>query len=307
MSDTEPSPELVDRLISAAQRIADAPDPEPPARDRRSTVLTVIGVVLIVGGVATWLLSRNNSEPAAAPDTTTVAQSVPAADATVVSDPAATDPVVTEPVATEPVVTEPVATEPVATDPATTDPAATDPVAANPGDDTPIRYAEFSGGKVYLRGTVPDQATADEVTAKAAAVVGEANVVVEYRIVPGSPVPNDAPLYVRDSILFAPGSTRLNPAATAVLDLGVLLFSQNPQMTMVVEGHTDSGGSFEDNLVLSQARVDAILAYFESKGVDASRVTGVAKGESEPQATNDTADGRALNRRVEAQIIDLLG
>ena len=307
MSDTEPSPELVDRLISAAQRIADAPDPKPPAENRRSTVLTMIGVLLIVGGVATWLLSRNNTEPAAAPDTTTVVESVPAADAdvTVASDPAATDPATTQPVATEPVANEPVATDPATTDPVATEPA--DPVAANAGDETPIRYAEFSGGKVYLRGTVPDQATADEVTAKAAAVVGEANVVVEYAIVPGSPVPNDAPLYVRDSILFAPGSTRLNPAATAVLDLGVLLFTQNPQMTMVVEGHTDSGGSFEDNLVLSQARVDAILAYFESKGVDASRVTGVAKGESEPQATNDTAEGRALNRRVEAQIINLIG
>jgi OmpA-OmpF porin, OOP family len=175
------------------------------------------------------------------------------------------------------------------------------------GTETPIRYAEFTGGKVYLRGTVPDQATAELVRAKTAAVVGEANVVVEYDIVPGTPVPNDAPLYVRDSILFAPGSTKLNPTATAVLDLGVLLFAQNPQMTMVVEGHTDSVGSPEDNLALSQARVDAILAYFASKGVNPSRVSGIAKGESDPQASNDTAEGRALNRRVEAQIINLLG
>jgi outer membrane protein OmpA-like peptidoglycan-associated protein len=160
---------------------------------------------------------------------------------------------------------------------------------------------------VYLRGAVPDQATADKVREKAAAVVGEGNVVVEYDIVPGTPVPKDAPLYVRDSILFAPGSIRLSPSAAAVLDLGVLLFQQNPQMTMIIEGHTDSGGTYEENLVLSQQRVDAILAYFADKGVDPSKVTGIAKGESEPIASNDTADGRALNRRVEAEIINLLG
>jgi OmpA-OmpF porin, OOP family len=178
---------------------------------------------------------------------------------------------------------------------------------AAPSSDEPIRYAEFSDGKVYLRGTVPDQATADEVAAKAGAVVGEANVIVEYDIVPGTPVPNDAPLYVRDSILFAPGSVTLSASAKSVLDLGVLLFSQNPQMTMVIEGHTDADGTAEENLRLSQARVDVILAYFIDSGVDPSKVTGVAKGESEPQASNDTAAGRALNRRVEAQIINLLG
>ena len=286
--------------------------------------MTIIGTLLIVGAVAIWAFSNRDEDSSAEFVATSLLPSTSARPATATTiAPVDTEPVDTDPVESAPAETDPVDSATVTTELATavTEPSVTStvpPTQPTPGvvtsgvngdvsSDDPIRYAEFSGGKVYLRGTVPDRATADKVAARAAAVVGEGNVVVEYAIVPGTPIPNDAPLYVRDSILFAPGSSKLNPTATAVLDLGVLLFQQNPQMTMIIEGHTDSGGTFEENLLLSQSRVDAILRYFTSQGVDSSRVSGVAKGESEPQASNDTAEGRALNRRVEAQIINLLG
>ena len=127
---------------------------------------------------------------------------------------------------------------------------------------------------------VPDQATADEVRAKAAAVVGEANVIVEYEIVPGTPRPSSAPLYVRDSVLFAAGRARSPTRSRGVLDLGVALMSQNPQVTIDVQGHTDSDGTDESNLELSQERVDAIVDYMVSKGVDPTRLTRQAYGEA---------------------------
>ncbi|MFN6120791.1 MAG: hypothetical protein ACK5CE_14340, partial [Actinomycetes bacterium] len=74
-----------------------------------------------------------------------------------------------------------------------------------------------------LSGIVPDQATADEIRAAAAAVVGEQNVVVQYTIVPGAPRPSSAPLYVSDSVLFDRDSVEIDADAQAVLDLGVLL------------------------------------------------------------------------------------
>ena len=171
----------------------------------------------------------------------------------------------------------------------------------------PVRWAEFSGGKVYLQGIVPDQATSDEVRDKAAAVVGADNVIVQYEIVPGAPRPDSAPLYVRDSVLFTPNSTAINDTARGVLDLGVALMGQNPQITIDIHGHTDADGPDDSNLRLSQARVDAIFGYLQSKGIDPQRLTRTAHGEADPVADNATAEGRAKNRRVEFTINNLLG
>ena len=171
----------------------------------------------------------------------------------------------------------------------------------------PVRWAEFSGGKVYLQGRVPDQATADEVSRKAAGVVGADNVVVQYVIDASAPRPNSAPLYVRDSVLFAPNSASIDDAARGVLDLGVALMTQNPSVTIDIHGYTDSDGSPEGNLALSQVRVDEIFYYLVSKGIDAAKLTRTGHGLADPVADNATAEGRAKNRRVEFTINNLLG
>jgi outer membrane protein OmpA-like peptidoglycan-associated protein len=190
----------------------------------------------------------------------------------------------------------------------------TAPVTAVPSVDNsapavsgPIRWAEFSDGRVYLRGQVPSQAIADQIRAKAAAVVGDPNVVVEYQIVPGAPLPNSAPLYVRDSILFPAGLSSLNAQSRSILDLGVLLFKQNPQMSVVVSGFTDSSGTVADNLKLSRQRVDAIVRYFLGRGVSKTAVSGIAMGEAQAVGDNSTPEGRAKNRRVELEVTNLLG
>lgn len=193
--------------------------------------------------------------------------------------------------------------------PTTVAPTTVAPTTTVPLDPTapPVRWAEFSGGVVYLRGRVPDQATADEVATKAGAVVGEGNVVVEYTIDPAAPRPPSAPLYVYDSILFDPGQAVLNDTAIATLELGVSLLGLYPQVTFDIEGHTDDVGSDEQNLALSQRRVDVILGYLTERGVDPSRLTAVAKGESEPIADNATEAGKARNRRIEISVNNLLG
>ena len=66
-----------------------------------------------------------------------------------------------------------------------------------------------------------------------------------------------------------------------------------------IEGHTDSKGSDEYNLKLSQLRSDSVKSYLESKGVSAGRISAVGYGETKPIASNDTDEGRAKNRRVE--------
>jgi OOP family OmpA-OmpF porin len=69
-----------------------------------------------------------------------------------------------------------------------------------------------------------------------------------------------------------------------------------------VGGHTDSVGTDAYNQGLSERRAMAVKDYLVGKGVDGSRLSSMGYGESSPVASNDTADGRALNRRVELNL-----
>jgi outer membrane protein OmpA-like peptidoglycan-associated protein len=79
--------------------------------------------------------------------------------------------------------------------------------------------------------------------------------------------------------------------------------SQFPQTTTVVEGHTDSVGSDAYNQGLSERRANAVRDVLVNQyGIGGERVNAVGYGESRPVADNATADGRAINRRVEAEV-----
>lgn len=74
-----------------------------------------------------------------------------------------------------------------------------------------------------------------------------------------------------------------------------------PQATADIEGHTDSRASHEYNQVLSQRRVNAVRKILiEQYGISPDRLNAVGYGETRPVASNDTAEGRQLNRRVVA-------
>lgn len=72
-----------------------------------------------------------------------------------------------------------------------------------------------------------------------------------------------------------------------------------PALNIVIEGHTDADGSDAYNLDLSQRRAASVVRWLSERGIDAARLEPVGKGEAEPVASNATADGKALNRRVE--------
>lgn len=162
-----------------------------------------------------------------------------------------------------------------------------------------VRWAVYDAGTLYLRGRVPDQATADRIAGRAAAVVGAAHLVVEYQIDPAAPLPAGAPVYVTETVLFATDRAEVLAPFRHILDLGVTLLTNVPTVTVTVIGHTDSRGTDDHNLELSQARVDSVIGYLVDHGIDPARVRGVAAGAADPVAPNDSAEGRALNRRVE--------
>lgn len=101
------------------------------------------------------------------------------------------------------------------------------------------------------------------------------------------------------SVLFRSDEATLMPAAQARLDQVAEALLSSPDRGLVVEGHTDSQGSEEDNRDLSQRRADAVRSYLIARGYAADRITAEGLGEGRPIADNGTPEGRSNNRRVE--------
>jgi outer membrane protein OmpA-like peptidoglycan-associated protein len=101
-------------------------------------------------------------------------------------------------------------------------------------------------------------------------------------------------------VLFASGKSELLPSAQVKLNsVAEALTQQDPDSKMVVEGHTDSQGGVSYNQGLSERRAQTVRDYLVSRGIAADRVTSQGFGSSRSVADNNSAEGRANNRRVE--------
>lgn len=104
--------------------------------------------------------------------------------------------------------------------------------------------------------------------------------------------------------LFETGKSDLKPGALQNLYRLVNYLKENPRHNVVVEGHTDSVGSSQSNVALSERRAHAVANFLIANGVEGSRIDDVGYGEDYPIDTNKTAAGREHNRRVEITILD---
>ncbi|HOP52272.1 MAG TPA: OmpA family protein [Synergistales bacterium] len=105
-------------------------------------------------------------------------------------------------------------------------------------------------------------------------------------------------------ILFDYDKAILQQSSDKQLQHIVTLMMKNPELRIEVQGHTDSQGSDDYNLDLSQRRAETVVEYLSLFGVAEDRLTARGYGESEPVDTNDTEAGRVKNRRVELVRID---
>jgi len=105
------------------------------------------------------------------------------------------------------------------------------------------------------------------------------------------------------SALFAFNKFDISPKAQTILNDVATWLKKNPQMKCELSGHTDGKGSVAYNQKLSEQRAQAVYDYLVKAGVSADNLTWKGYGKSEPIATNDTAEGRQLNRRVELRLI----
>lgn len=104
-------------------------------------------------------------------------------------------------------------------------------------------------------------------------------------------------------VYFATAKHDINAKSKETLDKLVAILKEYPETNVLVAGYTDSVGKDQYNLGLSQRRAQAVTNYFKSKGLAGSRFTTKWYGERNPVASNETADGRAKNRRVNVVIV----
>lgn len=305
----------------AGSGAADAPDDLPYANDKRGLVAWIgvaVAALVVIAGVALLLSQGGNDkagkartagagkESAARTGGTGTDTDTSATDTTATSETSATGSNTTEssrPVATSaaPTTTATAPTTPPTAAPTTAPPAP--PMAPHPT--TPHR-AIYRDGKLYLEGAVPDQQIAKAFFDKAAAVIGPQNVINNYVIDPAAPVPTDGRVTVDQRFLFPTGSAVLDPSYSNILELGVTVMKINPQVVMVITGYTDNTGDPNQNVLLSQARASAVVTYLSARGIDVSRFRPIGKGNADPVAPNDNDTNRALNRRIEVTLLNLL-
>jgi OOP family OmpA-OmpF porin len=105
------------------------------------------------------------------------------------------------------------------------------------------------------------------------------------------------------NITFENKSYKVDTASRKHIDELVDFLKDKPSYNVEILGYTNSIGKKRDNLVLSQKRADAVKNIIIDSGIAPSRVKSIGRGEANPIASNSTAEGRALNRRIEAKLI----
>ncbi|MFN0253002.1 MAG: OmpA family protein, partial [Kofleriaceae bacterium] len=118
----------------------------------------------------------------------------------------------------------------------------------------------------------------------------------------------DGKLEILDIVYFALNKALIQRRSNRLLDDVAAVLVAHPEITKIqVEGHTDSQGNDAYNKKLSQKRAEAVVDYLVKKGVARDRLEAIGFGEEKPKDTNDTKEGRAVNRRVEFILVGGVG
>jgi outer membrane protein OmpA-like peptidoglycan-associated protein len=107
-----------------------------------------------------------------------------------------------------------------------------------------------------------------------------------------------------NNIFFEFAKATLTDESSHELDRILPYFKKFPNLKIEISGHTDAVGSDEANQILSEDRANAVREYLIRKGIRIDKIEAVGYGESVPVATNDTDEGRQLNRRVEFKVLE---
>ncbi|MCX7955089.1 MAG: OmpA family protein [Bacteroidales bacterium] len=111
-------------------------------------------------------------------------------------------------------------------------------------------------------------------------------------------------IFILRNVYFETGKSTLLPESFPALNTLYEALKAKPTLKIEIAGHTDNVGKYEDNLILSQNRANAVKQYLIAKGIKPDRLIAKGYADTQPIADNETPEGRAMNRRVEIRIIE---
>jgi OmpA-OmpF porin, OOP family len=106
-----------------------------------------------------------------------------------------------------------------------------------------------------------------------------------------------------DNVNFATGSAVLTEGSISQLSDLVKIMKAYPKVAIKIEGHTDNKGNAQSNKKLSLSRAESVMKFLKTNGIDTSRMSVAGLGSDKPTADNNTEEGRAKNRRIEAYVV----
>lgn len=297
MSSPDPDRARLERLIAAADRVATQPVPPPPDRSRNATMvsLAVIGVGVLILGLA--MCSGDDAMTSNSTTFSTVIPTVVPTSPTTTGLPAGSTTSIPTVITLPPTASTTGATASTTPGPSTT-------FVPTPGQ--PVRSANYADGRLRLTGAVPDSRTAASLMSKWKAAFGNTNVSQEFVIAIGVPPTDTEPLLAPATMQFPTASAELQPPALALLDSLAALLTQNPAVTLDIDGYIDSSGNPDDDQQLTDFRVGAVVIYLAGQGIDPARLRATGHGSTTPVADEATEAGRLQNRRVEFTVHNLL-
>ena len=161
---------------------------------------------------------------------------------------------------------------------------------------TPTADSPIYTGPIAVDGNTTLQAVAIAPGAPASVVSASAYAVT----LPPPPPPVVKKLELKESLRFATGTAIIAKTSYHLLDEVAAALKAHPDVKSVeIQGHTDDRGGAKMNQKLSQRRAEAVRKYLVSRGIAPDRLTAKGYGETQPIATNATAEGRKANRRVD--------
>jgi len=116
------------------------------------------------------------------------------------------------------------------------------------------------------------------------------------------PAPAEKPNFNLDNIQFEFNSSVLKTASFSILDKAVTEMKKSPETRFVLNGYSSAEGTPEHNLSLSVDRANSVKSYFVNAGLKADNFTIVGHGEKDPISSNDSEEGRMINRRTEIKV-----
>ena len=161
---------------------------------------------------------------------------------------------------------------------------------------------KVDGNVVTMRGEVSNEAQKQQIASDIASALNPSYIVNNgLRVSTSDQGVLDQTLANR-VIEFEAGKSEITARGKVILDEMVVALKKLKGQKVEVIGHTDDQGFRANNLALSQARADAVKAYFASQGIDINLIATSGAGPDRPVASNTTGDGRARNRRIEFRI-----